>query len=79
MPGDVVVIAGKGHETYQEVAGRRLPFDDAVEARQALAARYGSDPSTLGQRCGAADPDARRADLDHPPIHRTSRSAHPEV
>ena len=45
-PGDVVVIAGKGHETYQEVAGRRLPFDDAVEARDSLAARFASDPST---------------------------------
>ena len=44
--GDVVVIAGKGHETYQEIAGRRLPFDDAVEARDALAARFASDPST---------------------------------
>jgi UDP-N-acetylmuramyl-tripeptide synthetase len=42
--GDVVVIAGKGHETYQEVAGQRLPFDDAVEARDALSARFGSDP-----------------------------------
>ncbi len=45
-PGDVVVIAGKGHETYQEIAGRRLPFDDAVEARRALAARFESDPAT---------------------------------
>jgi UDP-N-acetylmuramoyl-L-alanyl-D-glutamate--2,6-diaminopimelate ligase len=45
-PGDLVVIAGKGHETYQEVAGRRLPFDDAVEARRALSAHFGSDPRT---------------------------------
>jgi UDP-N-acetylmuramoyl-L-alanyl-D-glutamate--2,6-diaminopimelate ligase len=45
-PGDVVVIAGKGHETYQEMAGRRLPFDDAVEARRALAARFGAEPRT---------------------------------
>ncbi|HTU39171.1 MAG TPA: UDP-N-acetylmuramoyl-L-alanyl-D-glutamate--2,6-diaminopimelate ligase [Acidimicrobiales bacterium] len=45
-PGDVVVVAGKGHETYQEVRGQLLPFDDALEARDALAARYGSDPST---------------------------------
>lgn len=45
-PGDVVVIAGKGHETYQEIAGRRLPFDDAVEARDALSARFTSDPSS---------------------------------
>lgn len=32
--GDVVLIAGKGHEPYQEVAGQRLPFDDAAVARQ---------------------------------------------
>jgi UDP-N-acetylmuramyl tripeptide synthase len=44
--GDVVVIAGKGHETYQEVAGRRLSFDDAVEARDALSARFAADPAT---------------------------------
>ena len=47
-PGDVVVIAGKGHENYQEIAGKRLPFDDAVEARAVLSARYGTDPSTWG-------------------------------
>jgi UDP-N-acetylmuramoyl-L-alanyl-D-glutamate--2,6-diaminopimelate ligase len=43
--GDVVVLAGKGHETYQEIGSHRLPFDDVVEARQALAVRYPSDPS----------------------------------
>jgi len=44
--GDVVVIAGKGHESYQEIGSRRLPFDDVLEARQALSAMYASDPST---------------------------------
>ena len=44
-PGDVVVLAGKGHETYQEIAGERRPFDDAFEARQALSARYATDPA----------------------------------
>lgn len=34
---DVVLVAGKGHETYQEIAGRRLPFSDALEAEEALA------------------------------------------
>jgi len=40
-PGDVVLIAGKGHEEYQEIAGRRLPFSDIQCARLALAARSG--------------------------------------
>jgi UDP-N-acetylmuramoyl-L-alanyl-D-glutamate--2,6-diaminopimelate ligase len=34
--GDVVVIAGKGHEQGQEVAGRTLPFDDREVAREVL-------------------------------------------
>ena len=38
---DVVLIAGKGHEAYQEIAGRRLPFADADAARAALRARAG--------------------------------------
>ena len=36
---DVVLIAGKGHEDYQEIAGKRLPFSDAAVARAALAER----------------------------------------
>jgi UDP-N-acetylmuramoyl-L-alanyl-D-glutamate--2,6-diaminopimelate ligase len=34
--GDVVLVAGKGHEPYQEVAGIRQAFDDLAEARAAL-------------------------------------------
>ena len=37
-PGDVVVIAGKGHEPGQEIAGTVHPFDDRAVAREALAA-----------------------------------------
>jgi UDP-N-acetylmuramoyl-L-alanyl-D-glutamate--2,6-diaminopimelate ligase len=40
--GDVVVIAGKGHETYQEVRGTVIPFDDRAVARTAIAARAGT-------------------------------------
>jgi UDP-N-acetylmuramyl-tripeptide synthetase len=36
---DVVLIAGKGHESYQEIAGRRLPFSDEEQARAALERR----------------------------------------
>lgn len=38
-PGDVLVIAGKGHEQGQEIAGRIIPFDDAAVARAAAARR----------------------------------------
>ncbi len=34
--GDIVVIAGKGHEQGQEIAGVTVPFDDRVVAREAL-------------------------------------------
>jgi UDP-N-acetylmuramoyl-L-alanyl-D-glutamate--2,6-diaminopimelate ligase len=41
-PGDVVVIAGKGHEQGQEFeGGRKEPFDDIAVAREALRARQG--------------------------------------
>jgi UDP-N-acetylmuramoyl-L-alanyl-D-glutamate--2,6-diaminopimelate ligase len=36
---DVVLIAGKGHENYQEIAGRRLAFSDTAAARKALERR----------------------------------------
>ena len=45
--GDLVLIAGKGHEAYQLVAGERLAFDDREQARaalRALAARRSSAP-----------------------------------
>jgi UDP-N-acetylmuramoyl-L-alanyl-D-glutamate--2,6-diaminopimelate ligase len=39
QPGDVVVIAGKGHERYQVIRDRSLPFDDVEVARAALRRR----------------------------------------
>jgi UDP-N-acetylmuramoyl-L-alanyl-D-glutamate--2,6-diaminopimelate ligase len=38
QPGDLVLVAGKGHEDYQLVAGERLHFDDREEVAKALAA-----------------------------------------
>lgn len=35
-PGDVVLLAGKGHEKEQILAGRTIPFDDAEVARAML-------------------------------------------
>jgi UDP-N-acetylmuramoyl-L-alanyl-D-glutamate--2,6-diaminopimelate ligase len=38
QPGDVILIAGKGHETYQIAQGVTRPFDDCAVAREVLAA-----------------------------------------
>jgi UDP-N-acetylmuramoyl-L-alanyl-D-glutamate--2,6-diaminopimelate ligase len=35
-PGDVVLVAGKGHETWQEISGQRIPFSDETTIRNAL-------------------------------------------
>ncbi len=40
--GDVVLLAGKGHETYQEIAGIRMPFDDRLVAREILESLRGA-------------------------------------
>ena len=52
-PDDVVLLAGKGHETYQEINGSRLPFDDREWARLALllpqAAALSTDTRRLGE------------------------------
>ena len=40
--GDVVLLAGKGHEDYQEIAGARRPFSDVLEATAALREREGA-------------------------------------
>jgi UDP-N-acetylmuramoyl-L-alanyl-D-glutamate--2,6-diaminopimelate ligase len=39
QPGDTLLLAGKGHETYQVVGTERLPFDEAIIVRDALAGR----------------------------------------
>ena len=38
-PADVILLAGKGHEDYQEIAGVKQPFSDVAEARKALEVR----------------------------------------
>lgn len=40
QPGDVVLIAGKGHETYQDINGVKTDFDDRLTAKEAIRGRY---------------------------------------
>jgi UDP-N-acetylmuramoyl-L-alanyl-D-glutamate--2,6-diaminopimelate ligase len=39
--GDIVLLAGKGHEDYQEIGGRKFPFNDAEIAGAFLKSRFG--------------------------------------
>ena len=35
-PGDIILVAGKGHETYQEIKGVKYPFDDKIILKETL-------------------------------------------
>jgi UDP-N-acetylmuramoyl-L-alanyl-D-glutamate--2,6-diaminopimelate ligase len=50
-PGDVVLIAGKGHETTQQIGNRKFPFDDREVARQALARMCSTTGCTHETNC----------------------------
>ena len=75
--GDVVLVAGKGHETGQYVAGTVLPFDDREVTAEALGAA-GSDPPPADPWAGTGDPaDAGRDRRDHRPGRRQRRTRRP--
>jgi UDP-N-acetylmuramoyl-L-alanyl-D-glutamate--2,6-diaminopimelate ligase len=62
-PGDVVLIAGKGHETGQDFGGRVEPFDDATEARAAWERIIGSrrrEPVGRDEGAGGAGSEVAR-------------------
>ena len=50
LPGDLILIAGKGHETYQEVNGKRQYLDDREVARRALEIRKKTEEVEFAKR-----------------------------
>ena len=59
--GDVVLLAGKGHEAYQEIKGSKMPFSDADHAALALAARCDEEDAHDARSLRTAARDSRRA------------------
>ncbi len=75
--GDVVLIAGKGHERYQIVGDRVLAFDDAAVARAALARRARASMSVAARDGGRRDGrDALRRSCAHRRRCALHRHAH---
>jgi UDP-N-acetylmuramoyl-L-alanyl-D-glutamate--2,6-diaminopimelate ligase len=61
-PGDFVLIAGKGHETYQIFGDRTIPFDDREVARRALSAMGFGGAGAGGGGGGPLPREARRSE-----------------
>ena len=66
VPGDIILIAGKGHENYQEFADRKIPFDDCAVALRAIEDRrvdnekdYSKDEDVLVDRSASHHPASK--------------------
>jgi UDP-N-acetylmuramoyl-L-alanyl-D-glutamate--2,6-diaminopimelate ligase len=55
QPRDIILLAGKGHETYQEFADATIPFDDAAIAASALGERRETVTRAYPRKPGSRD------------------------
>jgi UDP-N-acetylmuramyl-tripeptide synthetase len=62
-PGDLVLLAGKGHETYQVLKDRTIPFDDRDIAREVIRQRLGEKPETRPEKPEIEKPTNRTEGL----------------
>jgi len=67
--GDIVLVAGKGHERGQYVAGSVIPFDDREVAAEALAGL----PGVVPDAAGAGEPPIEQSLIDQGLIRRPGR------
>ncbi len=63
--GDIVLIAGKGHEDYQDIQGKKHPFDDRKVARQLLHELKATRAQEREEK--AAEREAQRGGFSRPP------------
>ena len=73
--GDLVLIAGKGHEKYQVIGERSLPFDDVEVARAALARRRTGSQSVVAAWIGCRSPSGDIAAATGGRLDRAATSA----
>ncbi|HEU4678659.1 MAG TPA: UDP-N-acetylmuramoyl-L-alanyl-D-glutamate--2,6-diaminopimelate ligase [Terrimicrobiaceae bacterium] len=66
--GDIVLIAGKGHENYQEFADRKIPFDDVAVAQRAIEEKRieleESQPAAESEERGASERAPRKRERE---------------
>ena len=73
QPRDIILIAGKGHESYQEFADHTIPFDDAAIAASALGSRTEIEPPSLRPRNPRDHSEGRPLDADERRRRREDR------
>jgi murE/murF fusion protein len=75
-PQDVILLAGKGHEDYQEIAGVKHRFSDQAHARRALEGANEHVRAAASRRLGAWPPGRRRQDRVQR-VHTDTRTLQP--